>query len=192
MIMTRIRISLLPAEMRRQSSIMKIWTIVAMVLAILAMILLAGNILLSLYIKEPMKELDRLKTEQQNITENIGRLSYIQEMFDEIESNNADIKELRGLDPDWWNVIDMTSANAGLFGIKVDRMEIVSTGETPGCKLTCWTNDLDNLKKWSSYMEGIDGIDSVQMTDINTNVISQNEIEFKFNVVIRISQWNAE
>ena len=178
--------------MRRQSSIMKIWTIVAMVLAIIAMILLAGNILMSLYIKQPMDELESLKTEQRSLTENIGRLSYIQEMFDELEKSNADIKDLRGLDPDWWNVINMVSADAGLFGVKVNRMEIKSTGETPGCIMACWTNNLDNLDAWASYMGDMDGIDYVQMRDINTSVISQDKIEFQFNVVIGISQWKAE
>ena len=190
--MTKIHISLLPDEMRRQSSIMKIWTIVALVLAIMAMILLAGNILLSMYIKDPMAELDRLKTEQQNVTENIGRLAYIQEMFDEIEANNANIEKLKGLDPDWGYVIDMTSSNAGLYGVKVRRMDIVASGDNPGCILSCWTKDIENIRKWSDFINEQDGIGYVQMSDILTNVFPDNELEFQFNAILGIDKWNEE
>ncbi|MBN2884294.1 MAG: hypothetical protein JXN10_12265 [Clostridia bacterium] len=190
--MTRIRISLLPAEMRRQSSIMKIWTIVAMVLAILAMILLAANILMSLYLKEPVKELDRLKTEQQNLTVNIGRLSYVKEMFDEIEEIQADIAELRGVDPDWFFVIDSVASDAGLYGVKVDRLEITTAGENPGCVMTCWTADIENIDRWMEHIGENDGVEYVVMTNINTLVKPGNKLEFQFNAVLTIGTWKAE
>lgn len=190
--MTKIHISLLPAEMRRQSSIMKIWTVIAMILAIIAMILLAGNILLSLYIQQPVNELESLKTEQQNITENIGRLSYIQEMFDEIEAIDTDIENLRGVDPDWSYVIDMISSNAGLYGIKVNRMEIMAGGQSTGGIMTCWTEDVENINAWSDNLEEIDGIGYVEISNIITNLMSDNKLEFQFSATIGINKWNEE
>ena len=192
MSMTKIHISLLPAEMKRQSSIMKIWTIVAMVLMIIAMILLAGNILLSLYIKEPVAELERLKVEQQSITQNIGRLAYIKEMFDEIDANNADIDRLRGVNPDWAYVMEITTGNSGLYGIKVNRMDIAISGDAQGCILSCWTKDIDNISRWVESFDEIDAIGYVQVRDIITNVFPGNELEFQFNAVIGIDNWNKE
>ena len=190
--MTRIHISLLPDEMRRQSSIMKIWTVIALVLAIIAMILLAGNILLAIYIQQPIDELERLKVEQQNLTEDIGRLSYIQQLFDDVEATEADIAGLRGVDPDWFYLINKTASGAGTHGIRVDRMELTTVGESPGCILTCWTSDIDNVNDWDEYLSSINGISDVQMFNIDTLAYSDDELEFIFIVFVGISKWKAE
>ncbi|MDX1358893.1 MAG: hypothetical protein R3232_08685 [Clostridia bacterium] len=190
--MTRIRISLLPSELKRQSSLMRLWTIVAMVLAIIAIALLIANLLLAGFINSSVSELEQLKAENDRYTENIGRLSYIKEMFDEIEANNAEITGLRGVDPDWGFVVDSVAADAGLYGIKVDRMVITTKSDEPACTLYCWTSDIDNIDVWKEHINGLGDVNVVEITDVTTNVLSENRLEFKFTTVLGISRWKAE
>ena len=161
--MTRIRISLLPAELKKQSSMMKVWTILALVLAIIALIMLAGNILFNFWLKTPVAELESLKNQNKSMTENIGRLSYIQEMFDEIENNNRIIQELSGNNPDWAYLLNETSDNLTVYGLDMSRMEIVAVGEGKGCSITGNTMNVDNLNVWVKHMESLDGVESVSI-----------------------------
>lgn len=192
MTMTKIRISLLPVEMKRQSSMMRVWTVIAVVLVVIAIALLISNLLMARAIKGPVDELEHLKTEQQHTIENIGRLSYIKEMFDEIQANNVEINNLRGIDPEWVDSMILSATDVGLYGIRVKRMALSTGSEKPNCVLTCWTDDVDNIRLWIDFIEGLEGIESVRTTDITTNVLSENTLEFQFNAVLGLSQWNAE
>ncbi len=131
---------------------MKIWTILALVLAILALIMLAGNILINFWLKIPVAELESLKNQNKSMTENIGRLYYIQEMFDAIELNNRIIKELSGNNPDWSYLLDETR-DMTVYGINMSRMEIITVGEGQGCSITGNTRNVDNLNVWIKHME---------------------------------------
>ena len=190
--MTRIRISLLPAELKKQSSMMKVWTILALVLAIIALILLAVNILFNFWLKTPVAELESLKSQNNNMTQNIGRLSYIQEMFDEIESNNAIIENLQGNNPDWAFLIDETSADLTVYGINMSRMEIIAVGETPGCIITGETLNTDNLDAWIAQVESLNSVDSISIGKITTEPLSGGGLVFHFEAMLTISQWNKE
>lgn len=190
--MKKIRISLLPAELKKQSSMMKIWTILALMLAIIALILLAGNILFNLWLKTPVAELEALKNQNKSMTENIGRLSYIQEMFDEIESNNTIIAALKGNNPDWAYLIDETSGNLTVYGINMSRMEIVAVGEMLGCQIKGVTDNVDNLSNWKAYAESLDGVEMVSLGDISTQNLSNDKLVFHFEAWITISRWNKE
>jgi hypothetical protein len=190
--MTRIRISLLPAELKRQSSMMKVWTIVALVLAIIALIMLAGNILFNFWLKTPVAELEALKNQNKNMTENIGRLSYIQEMFDEIESNNRIILELQGNKPDWAYLLDETSGNLTIYGVNMSRMKIVAVGEETGCVITGQTNNADNLDVWINHMESLEGVESVSLGEITTEISPLGGLVYNFDAEVTIAKWNQE
>jgi hypothetical protein len=189
--MTRIRISLLPAELRRQSSMMKVWTIVALVLAIIALVMLAGNILFNFWLKTPVNELESLKNQNKNMTENIGRLSYIQEMFDEIENNNRIIEGLQGNKPDWAYLLDETSGDLTIYGINMSRMKITAVGEKTGCVITGQTGNADNLNVWIAHMVSLEGIDSVSLGEITTQSSSGGLI-YHFDAEVIIASWNQE
>lgn len=190
--MTRIKISLLPAELKRQSSMMRMWTIIALVLAILAMIMLAGNILFSFWLKTPVAELESLKTENKSMTENIGRLSYIQEMFDEIENNNAIINGLKGNDPEWEYLVAAVSGDLTLYGLNMSRMEIKTGGEVPGCLITGTTDDVTNLDGWMADMQELDTVGAVSLREITTQTIGDGQLVFHYEAWITIDKWNRE
>lgn len=187
--MSKIRISLLPAELKKQSSIIKMWTVVALVLTIIALVLLAGNILLSVYLKAPEDELDSLKAENANLTENIGRISYIQEMFDTIEENNRIIEGLQGEETDWGYALNEFLADITVYGIKVDRLKMIRTGETPGCTLTATTGDVGNVQKWSEQARARDNITHVNLSNIQAISGSGDNITIKFEAAIGIGSW---
>ena len=186
--MTRIKISLLPAELKKQSSMMKVWTILALVLAIVALVLLAVNILFNFWLKTPVADLEALKNKNKNMTENIGRLSYIQEMFDEIENNNAIIASLEGNNPNWAYLINETSGNLTVYGINMSRMQITTSG---GCQITGDTRNVDNLDNWLAHLEDLEGIESVILSKVTT-AISGDELVFHFEAQIAIAKWNRE
>lgn len=188
--MTKIRISLLPAELKKQSSMIKKWTLLALILTILALILLAGNILMTLYVKVPVSELESLKNENKNLTENIGRIEYIQEMFDTIELNNKLIKDIKALDPDWSYSIKESIADITLYGISVDRVEISAVGETPGCAITASTDNLDNITKWSDQARARNNISYVDISNIRTTSSSDNKLTFHFYAMVGLESWN--
>ena len=190
--MTRIRISLLPAELKKQSSMMKVWTILALVLTIVAMVLMAGNILFSFWLETPVSELESLKDQNKNMTDNIGRLIYIQEMFDEIETNNSIIKALEGNNPDWAYLLGETSADLTLYGLNMTRMELVAVGEESGCQITGETENAENLDNWRTHIESLDGIDSILLGEITTEPLSEGRLVFHFDAWITIAQWNME
>lgn len=189
--MKKIRISLLPSELKKQSSMMKVWTIMAMVLAIIALVLLAGNILFSFYLESPVAELESLKTENKNITENIGRLSYIREMFDEIENNNNTIKILKGNNPDWQYLLDETTSNAAVYGIRISRFELVASGGEPGCMISGETENIDEIKNWITSFDSKEGIMSTELGNISVSSSGGNTI-YRFDLAIGIADWNME
>ena len=186
--MTRIKISLLPAELKKQSSMMKVWTILALVLAIVALVLLAVNILFNFWLKTPVADLESLKNQNKSMTENIGRLSYIQEMFDEIENNNAIIASLEGENPNWAYLINETSGNLTVYGINMSRMEIATT---EGCHITGDTKNVDNLDNWLAHLETLEGIESVLLNEVTTT-LSGDELVFHFEAQIAIAKWNKD
>ena len=190
--MTRIKISLLPAELKKQSSMMKVWTIMALMLAIIALVLLAGNILFNFWLQTPVAELESLKNQNKSMTDNIGRLFYIQEMFDEIEANNNIIKSLEGNDPDWAYLIDETSGDLTIYGIDMDRMEIVAVGEETGCFISGETMNADNLNFWRTHMETLGVVDSVSLGDITTEALTGGRLIYHFDALITIAKWNME
>ena len=190
--MTKIRISLLPEELRKQSSAMKRWTILAMVLAIVAFVLLAGNILFSFYLNSPVAELESLKDQNKSMTENIGRLAYIQEMFDEIENNNRTIEGLIGNDPDWSHLMDVSAGDLTLYGINISRLEITALGESPGATVKGKTYDVTNITRWVENTELQDSLGDVSLGNITTGSGSGGKLEFYFDAVIGISKWNKE
>lgn len=190
--MTRIRISLLPAELKKQSSMMKMWTIMALVLAVIAMIMLAGNILFSFWLNTPVADLKSLKDQNASMTENIGRLSYIQEMFDEIENNNAIIETLMGKSPDWTYVMDETTSGMTVNGIDMSRMEIIAVGETTGCLVKGKTENTKNLDRWLAHMESLDSVESVDLGNITTQPYANGRLVFHFDAWITIAEWNKE
>jgi len=188
--MTKIRISLLPAELKKQSSMIKKWTLLALILTILALILLAGNILMTLYVKVPVSDLESLKNQNKNLTENIGRIEYIQEMFDTIELNNKLIKEIKAIDPDWSYSIKESIADITLYGISVDRVEISAVGETPGCSITASTGNLENITKWSDQARESENISYVIISNIRTASGSDNKLIFHFYAEVGLKSWN--
>ncbi len=190
--MTKIRISLLPAELKKQSSIIKRWTIVALVLTIIALILLAGNILLSVYLIAPANELESLKNENQNLTENIGRISYIQEMFDTIEANNSTIENLEGTETDWAYSIDEALADITVYGISVDRLEMRKTGDAPGCKISAWSPEVANINSWLDQARERENISHVNLSNIRTVSGSGNQYTVFFDAAIGIENWTEE
>ncbi|MBN2558742.1 MAG: hypothetical protein JXB33_08320 [Clostridia bacterium] len=190
--MTRIRISLLPAELRKQSSALKRWTLVALIFTILALVLLAGNLLFRFYLLTPVMELESLKNQNKSMTENIGRLSYIQEMFDGIEENNRIIASLKGVDPDWVYVIEQSAGNLAAYGINISRMEINAVGETPGSLIQCRTGDVANIAGWLETTGDNDALMDVSLSDISAAAGTGGRLEFHFDAYITIARWNMK
>lgn len=190
--MTKIKISLLPAELKKQSSMMKVWTILALILTIIALVLLAGNILLNFWLKTPVADLESLKEQNQSMTENIGRLSYIQEMFDEIENNNAIIATLQSNNPDWAYLINETSGNLTVYGINMSRMEIISAGEDQGCYIKGETENTNSLDDWLAHLGTLKSVESVSLGKITTESLSGGRLIFHFDAFITIAKWNRE
>ncbi len=190
--MTKIRISLLPAELKKQSSMMKMWTIIALVMAIVASVLLVGNMLFSFYLKAPAMELESLKNENKSMTDTIGRLSYIQEMFDQIENNNRIIESLMGNNPDWAYVIETAASDLTLYGINISRMEVIAVGETQGCVIAGKTYYVDNITSWIEHAKLQSNLENITLSNISTGTGAGGKLEFHFDAVVGIAKWNKE
>ncbi|MFO7611454.1 MAG: hypothetical protein R6W99_03060 [Clostridia bacterium] len=190
--MTKIRISLLPAELKKQSSIIKRWTLMALILTIIALILLVGNILLSFYIRVPVYLLESLKTENKSLTENIGRIAYVQEMFDTIEVNTKTIESLMGIEADWAYSINEALADITIYGISVDRLEIRKSGDAPGCKISAWTSMVSNINNWINQARERENIAYVNLSNIRTVSGSGNQFTVFFDAAIGIENWTEE
>ena len=188
--MTKIRISLLPADLKKQSSIVKVWTLVALFLTVIALILLIGNILLTFYVKVPVDELESLKNENKNLTENIGRIEYIREMFDTIELNNNLIKNIKGLDTDWSYSINKSLADITIYGINVDKLQIGSVEEIPVCGISAWTDSLSNITNWSDQARETDSISYVIISNINAVSDINNKLTFSFYAEVGLKSGN--
>lgn len=188
--MTKIRISLLPKELKKQSSLVKVWTLLALALTIIALVLLAGNILLAFYVKVPVDELESLKNQNKSLTQNLGRIEYIQEMFDSIEHNNDLIKDLKGLDADWSYSIVESLADITLYGIKVDNIQIGKVEGVPGCVITAWTDSLSNVSNWSDKARERDNISHVIVSDITTVSDSEDKLTFYFHADVELKSWS--
>lgn len=188
--MTKIRISLLPAELKKQSSIVKIWTLLALLLTVIALVLLVGNVLLTFYVKVPVDELESMKNENKNLTQSIGRIEYIQEMFDTIELNNNLIKDIKGLDADWSYSINESLADITLYGINVEKLQIGIVEEIPVCGITAWTDSLSNISNWSDQARERDSISYVIIDNISTVSDSENKLTFYFYAEVGLKSWN--
>lgn len=191
--MTKIRISLLPTELKKQSSIVKVWTLLALLLAVLALILLAGNILLSFYLKVPVDELERLNDENKNLTQQIGRIEYIREMFDTIELNNNIISDLRGSDADWSYSINESFADITMYGINVEKLELGKIKGSPVCSITAWTDSLSNITRWSDQALERDSISYVVIDNIDAvSTVSdlKNKLIFYFDAEVGLKSQN--
>lgn len=191
--MTKIRISLLPVELKKQSSIVKVWTLLALILAVLALILLAGNILLSFYLKVPVDELEWLNDENKNLTQQIGRIEYIREMFDTIELNNNIISDLKGSEADWSYSINESLGDITMYGINVEKLQMGLVEGLPVCSITAWTDSLSNISNWSDQAGERDSISYVIVGNIDAvSTVSdlKNKLIFYFDAEVGLKSRN--
>ncbi len=190
--MDRIRISLLPSELKRESSIMRRWTLVAMIMAIVAVMLFLVSFMFNIYLQGPIDELNSLKTQNSLMTENISRLSYIQEMFDTIEHNNDIIFTLKGKDVDWVYVFDLSSNNLTLYNIAVRQISIDSKVEGVNGTIIGQCGTINEMTSWAKATENLTGIDSVQLINLKKLQLGEDKSVFSFEAHLIISKWNEE
>lgn len=190
--MDRIRISLLPSELKRESSIMRRWTLVAMVMSIVAVIVFLVSFMFNVYLQGPIDELDSLKVQNSLMTENISRLSYIQEMFDTIEHNNGIITTLKGKDVDWTFVFNLSSNNLTLYNISVKQIGIDAKVEGVNGTIIGQCGTINEMTAWAEATENLAGIDSVQLSNLKKLQLGEDESAFSFEAHLVIINWNEE
>lgn len=190
--MDRIRISLLPSELKRESSIMRRWTFVALILTIVALIIFLVSFMFNVYLRGPIDELNSLKVQNNLMTENISRLSYIQEMFDTIENNNGIITTLKGKDVDWTYIFNLSSNNLTLYNITVRRISIDAKVEGVNGTIIGQCGTINEMTAWAKATENLAGIDSVQLVNLKKLQLGEDESTFSFEANLVIIKWNEE
>jgi hypothetical protein len=187
-----IKISLLPYELKRQSSIMRRWTLVALILTVIAIAFFMVSYLFGVYLRGPINELQGLKEENDIMTNRISRLSYIEEMFDTIEHNNVIIKRLKGNNVDWKFTYDLTTNNITLYNITVKQISIDSKASGVNGLIVAEGATIADIIAWADATRNLKDIDSVELVNLTKNTKNKEKSSFYFEANIVISKWNEE
>lgn len=190
--MTHLKISLLPEELQKHSSSVRRWGTVAFVLTIIALIFLAVNILLGIYVAVPANELKSLENENQILFENISKISHTQEMFEKVEVGNKIIESLRGPKINWVYSIDQALADITVYGINVDKLEIRKTGSTSGFKISANAPNIKSVNSWINHAKANENILYLNLRNVETESSSDNQFPVFFNAEIGIKNWVEE
>lgn len=187
--MPNIRISLLPADLKKESEVIRRWTLFALILAIIAMVILAGSFLFNATLKGPKSELESLIDQNSLYTDSISRLSYIEELFDATAQDKAILSDLMGSDLDWEFVYRQMSNNITLYDINVVQLVVSRVAGSPNALIIGECSSLEELIAWTNSTSDLPGIDSFDL--VETSLIDGNgeDSMFSFEVRMNINQW---
>ena len=187
-----IKISLLPSELKKRSSVMRRWTLFSMVLSILAFALVLVSFLVSSYVRGPINELHQLEDENDILTTSISGLSYIQEMYDSIEYNNNIIISIKGEEIDWPFVYNVVSNDITLYNITVKQIQLDSTAVDINGVIVGECDTIKDAIAWAESTRQLSEIESVELTDISIINANSDNPAFYFKALFNIIKWNAE